>query len=112
MRCDARPPGSRSELRVMPRALAHTRAVKQNCDTNHRVYQLIIHGIGMIKQHASTNASIRHSTPQPVPMKLTCLDEPSTCRQIQRVMAVMTQAQPMMVISEIQPSSDQPSRPQ
>ena len=43
---------------------------------------------------------VRHSTSSPEPMKMISRRVPSMLRQIQRIQAVVTQAQPMMVMNE------------
>jgi hypothetical protein len=73
------------------------------------MYQCRVHGIGMMKMQDKANSQVRHSTPQPEATKLNCSLEPSTCRQSQRFIAVITQAQPMMVIADIDNRTNQPN---
>ena len=48
----------------------------------------------------STNTTVRHSTCHPVPLNTTSRRVPPMLRQIHRIHAVMTHAQPMMVMTE------------
>ena len=68
----------------------------------------IIHGMGMITMQASTNTSVRHSTLKPVPWKTTTRRVPVSLLHIQRIQAVVTHAQPTMVMRETYISTNQP----
>ena len=63
-------------------------------------YQRSIHGIGMMNTQAIANTSVRHNTSSPLALKMTSRRVPEMLRQIQRVQAVATQAQPMIVMNE------------
>ena len=64
----------------------------------------------MMKAQAIANTSVRHSTSSQVALKITSRRVPLMLRQIQRVQAVTTQAQPMMVKNEAYISSCQPTK--
>ncbi len=54
----------------------------------------------MMKAAADHDTIVRHRTSSPVPLKTTSRRVPLMLRQIQRIQAAMTQAQPMMVMNE------------
>ena len=63
----------------------------------------------MMKMQAITNTMVRHSTSSPDAVKMTSRRVPSMLRQIQRIQAVTTQAQPTMVMKETYNSTCQPT---
>ena len=63
----------------------------------------------MMKTQAIANTMVRHSTSSPDAMKMTSRRVPSMLRQIQRIQAVTTQAQPTMVMKETYSSTCQPT---
>src|SRR5262249_57356627 len=79
---------------------AAPRGATPNCETYHRVYQRRTHGIGIMKELANANTIVRHSTSSPLALKTTSRRVPLILRQIQRVQAVATHAQPMIVMKE------------
>ena len=79
-----------------------------NCDTNQRVYHRITHGIGIENPQPRANSRVRHSIPNPVALNATSRRVPLTLRQIHRIHAVMTHAQPMMVMTDKDVSRFQP----
>ena len=54
----------------------------------------------MMNMQPIANTIVRHSTSSPEALKTISRRVPSILRQIQRVQAVATQAQPMMVMNE------------
>ncbi len=66
----------------------------------------------MIKAHKRPNSSVRQSMLQPPATKTSFLLERSMWRQTQRNVAVITHAQPMMVMKASAVSTVQPSSPQ
>ena len=97
--------------RQTPCETAYARCVRStsaNCETYQRAYQRSTHGIGMMNTQPITNTRVRHSTSRPVALKMISRWVPSMLRQIQRIQAVMTQAQPMMVMKEMYSSTYQP----
>ena len=54
----------------------------------------------MMKTQPIANTIVRHSTSSPVALKTISRRVPVMLRQIQRIQAVVTQAQPMMVMNE------------
>lgn len=79
-----------------------------NCDTNQRVYHRITHGTGIKNPQPRTNSRVRHSIPSPVASNATLRRVPLTLRQIHRIHAVMTHAQPTIVITDKEVSRFQP----
>src|SRR6266436_7518783 len=82
---------------------AHAPAIcgcSSNCDTYHWVYQRNIHGIGIRNMQATANTIVRHNTSRPEALNTISRRVPLTLRQFQRIQAVMTQAQPTMVMKE------------
>ena len=63
----------------------------------------------MMKMQAITNTRVRHNTSSPDAVKMTSRCVPSMLRQIQRIQAVTTQAQPTMVMKETYSSTCQPT---
>ena len=55
------------------------------------------------------NNRVRHSTPNPVALKTISRRVPLTFRQFHRIQAVITQAQPMMVMTEMYIRTFQPT---
>src|ERR1700691_5765876 len=80
-----------------------------NCDTTQRMYQRKVHGIGTMKMHDRPNSTARHNSPQPLAVNTNACAPPSIRRHIQRVQAVHTQAQPMMLNTETIMSRYHPS---
>ena len=74
----------------------------------HLAYQRSIHGMGMMKAQANANTIVRHNTSRPDAMKMTSRCVPAMLRQFQRIQAVVTHAQPMMVMKETISSRYQP----
>ena len=64
--------------------------------------------MGINNAHPTINTRVRHSTSNPVALKTISRRVPLTLLQFQRIQAVITQAQPMMVMKEIYVSTDQP----
>ena len=62
-----------------------------------------------MKIHATVNSTERHNSPQPLAVNCKECPPPSTRRHIQRVHAVHTQAQPMMLNTETITSNYHPS---
>ena len=117
VRCDPPPPGDAAtgadralRLRGLRKpAKPVARPPSANCDTIQRVYQRKVHGIGTMKIHATVNSTERHNSPQPLAVNCNECPPPSTRRHIQRVHAVHTQAQPMMLNTETITSKYHPS---
>ena len=81
-----------------------------NWETNQRLYQRSTHGIGISKAQPIPSTIVRHKISSPVPLKITSRRVPLMFRQIHLVHAAMTQAQPMMVMTEMYISNCQPMK--
>ena len=104
--------GSVRERKSYDHALASGRARPVRIATK---YQLHVpantHGIGMMKAQAIANTIVRQRIPRPVPLKTISRRVPSIFRQIQRICAAATQAQPMMVMRETPTAGSSRDRP-
>src|SRR3569833_2922491 len=76
------------------------RCTSANCEMYHCEYQRSSHGIGMMNAQPKPNARVRHIICRPLAVNTTSRRVPAMLRQIQRIHAVSTQAQPMIVIPE------------
>ena len=65
-----------------------SRSMSANCDTYHRAYQRMTHGIGIRTAQPMLNSAVRHKVDQPLATKPTSLCVPLMLRQIQRIQAV------------------------
>ena len=63
----------------------------------------------MMNAQPIAKTSVRHNTSRPLALKMISRRVPSMLRNIQRVHAVVTHAQPMMVMNEILSSTYQPT---
>src|SRR5689334_8860146 len=76
------------------------RSTRLTCDVYQFAYQRSTHGIGMIRMLSRLHTMVRQSTSSPDPVKTTSRCVPAMLLQIHRNQAVVTQAQPMIVMTE------------
>ena len=65
--------------------------------------------MGIIKMQPIPNTIVSHNTSSPDAVKMTSRCVPSMLRQAQRIQAVTTQAQPIMVMKDTYNSTCQPT---
>src|SRR3984957_7288156 len=73
------------------------------CEASQPIIQRTTQGIGMMKAHPKKTTTARQRYSRPVALKTISRRVPSMLRQIQRVCAVYTHAQPMMVMTDRAP---------
>src|SRR3981081_3736790 len=103
-----RKPGCHPRIKFQGNSLGHAfpdhaqaaASTTANCETYQLAYHRKIHGIGMIKTVQRLKTAVRHSTCHPLALNTISRLVPAMLRDIHRIQAVVTHAQPTMVMKE------------
>src|SRR5205814_7472738 len=101
--------GARTQMTAFAAPRYAVRSTSANWEAYHWVYQRSTHGIGIRNAHPIANSSVRHNISRPLALNMISRCVPATLRQFHRIQAVMTQAQPTMVMAERYSRTCQPT---